>query len=182
MVPAATLTPTRMSGIYEALPHYHSYFRRHAANADETEFRLEVGRQLQEMGQQLLDGAEARGHMLGQEQHDLVEMITEDLTTILRLLNRSGVIRMVDDPEITIPQLDTVDRQLILLLERLWADTGDLLDADGDRFQEVGADMAGCLAVFLDIAEERNRLLGLGWESEFGRLGLDRRETDGEDA
>lgn len=182
MVPAASISSPRLTGLYEALPYYPGYFRRHAANADETEFRLEVGRQLQDLGQRMVDGAESRPHLLSPEQHDVIEALAEDIGTVLRLLNRTGTIRFVDEPEIAIPQLRETDSQLIILLERLWDLIEVLFVDDTSVFALVADEMATCLAMFLELAEERNRLLGLGWESEFGRIQLRIHDPDGGDA
>jgi hypothetical protein len=173
MVTAATLTHMGMTDIYEAMPHYHSYFKRHAANADETAFRLALGQQLEGLGQRLLDGAETRPHMLSREQHEIIELMTDDLSSILKLLNRTGVIRLADEPDVSIPYLKALDRQLLMLLEYMWARTNELFGGDAAAFKQTAGEMAACLNHFLEVAEERNGQLGLGWESEFRDLDAD---------
>ena len=167
MVQAATITHMGMVNLYASMPHYYTYFKRYAANADETSFRLALGRQLESMGQRLLDGSEQRPHLLTQEQHQIIDLMTDDLSTILRLLNRTGVIRLVDEPDVCIPLLNDLDRQLIMLLEHMWMCTSSMFCGDQEHFDRTAATMAACLAHFLDLAENRNNQLGLGWESEF---------------
>lgn len=170
MPPAATLTFLGMAEIYEALPHYHTYFRRHAANADETSYRLALGQQFEGMGHRLLDGSELRPHLLSTEQHQIIDMMTDDMTTILKLLNRTGVIRLVDEPEVAIPTLQGLDQKLIMLLEFMWACTEEMFEGDADDFKRTATNMAAGLAHFLEVAEDRNGQLGLGWESEFSEF------------
>jgi hypothetical protein len=180
MVTAATLTHMGMTDIYDAMPHYHSYYKRHAANADETTYRLALGLQLEGMGQRLLDGAETRPHLLSRDQHEIIDLMTDDMTTILKVLNRTGVIHLADEPEVSIPYLKALDRQLLMLLEHMWKRTSTMFDADADAFKIAAGDIAACLAHFLEVTEERNSQLGLGWESEFNELDvdLDHREED----
>jgi len=180
MVTAATLTHMGMTDIYDAMPHYHSYFKRHAANADETAFRLALGQQLESLGQRLLDGAETRPHLLSREQHEIIDLMTDDMSTILKVLSRTGVIHMADEPDVSIPYLKALDRQLLMLLEHMWKRTSSIFDSDTDAFKTTAGDMAACLAHFLQVTEERNSQLGLGWESEFGEIEVDlgHREED----
>jgi hypothetical protein len=170
MPSAATLTHMGMAEIYEALPHYHTYFKRHAANADETSFRLALGQQFEGMGNRLLDGVEIRPHLLSQEQHQIIDMMTDDITTILKLLNRTGVIRLADEPEVAIPTLRGLDQKLIMLLEFMWSCTEEMFEGGVDDFQRTATNMAAGLAHFLEVAEDRNAQLGLGWESEFSEF------------
>ena len=60
------------------------------------------------------------------------------------------------------------DAELMLMLEHLWANGDALFSHDGPVFDAACRTVAACLESFLRLAEERNRLLGLGWESEFG--------------
>ena len=165
---AATLTQSWMLELFAALPQYYGYHRRMNANHDEATFRLAQGQRLQDLGQRLLDGAETRAHLLSEEQHHVVELLTDDITTVLKLLNRSGAIALEGDPETVIPELQTVDAELMLMLEHLWANGDALFSHDGPVFDAACRTVAACLESFLRLAEERNRLLGLGWESEFG--------------
>jgi len=167
---AATLTRTWMLELFDALPHYYGYHRRMNANHDEAAFRLALGQRLQDLGQRLLDGAEARAHLLSEEQHHVVELVTDDITTVLKLLNRSGAIELAGDPQLVIPELQAVDAELMLLLEHLWANGEEIFSHEGPVFDAACRSVAACLESFLRLAEERNRLLGLGWESEFGRV------------
>jgi len=167
-MPAATITQSWMLELFDALPHYYGYHRRMNANHDEAAFRLALGQRLQDLGQRLLDGAEARAHLLSEEQHHVVELLTDDITTVLKLLNRSGAIELDGDPETVIPELQAVDAELMLLLEHLWRNADALFSHDGPVFDAACATLAASLEAFLRLAEERNSLLGLGWESEFG--------------
>lgn len=165
---AATLTQSWMMELFEALPHYYGYHRRTRANHDEATFRLALGQRLQDLGQRLLDGVEARPHLLSPEQHELVDMIADDITTVLKLLNRTGVIELDGDPATVIAELQSVDAELMLLLESLWRDGAAMFRGECEDFDPAFRSLAACLEAFLRLAEERNRLLGLGWESEFG--------------
>ena len=169
MAAAATLTQPWMLELYDSLPQYFGYHRRTRANHDEAEFRLALGQRLQELGQRLFDGADLRPHLLARKQHELVEMMTEDITTVMKLLNRTGVISISGDPGESILELQTIDGELLILLERMWALADAMYLNECVDFMPAAQNLTICLEAFLRLAEERNSLLGLGWESEFGR-------------
>jgi len=169
MAAAATLTQTWMLELYDSLPQYFGYHRRTRANHDEANFRLALGQRLQELGQRLFDGADLRPHLLARKQHDLVEMLTEDITTVMKLLNRTGVIQIAGDPAEAITELQTIDGELLILIERMWLSAEAMYANECIDFQPASQALTICLEAFLRLAEERNSLLGLGWESEFGR-------------
>ncbi len=169
MAAAATLTQPWMLELYDSLPQYFGYHRRTRANHDEAEFRLALGQRLQELGQRLFDGADLRPHLLAREQHDLVELLTEDITTVMKLLNRTGVIHISGEPGETILELQTIDGELLILLERMWTSADAMYLNECSDFKPAAQSLTICLEAFLRLAEERNNLLGLGWESEFGR-------------
>lgn len=168
MASSATVSLTWMTTLFEALPHYDLYGSRHAANAHETAFRLALGQLLQNMGQRLLDMVEARSAALGEGQYEIIDMLADDVGNCLKLLNRTGTIHLADEPDETIYELNSIDTKLMLLLEHLWGSSDKLITGDGLLFGDLAHDLAAYLQIFLELAEHRNSLLGLGWESEFG--------------
>jgi len=169
MAAAATITQAWMLELYNSLPHYFGYHRRTCANHDEASFRLAIGHRLQDLGQRLLDGADARPHLLTNRQHELIELLAEDITTIMKLLNRTGVIRIGGDLDDAIKELQTIDGELLILIESMWQSANAMFVSECAGFETASCNLAACFEAFLLLAEERNSLMGLGWESEFGR-------------
>ncbi len=97
MTSAATLSLNWMTDLFAALPDYHEYYSRYAANGDETKFRLALGQQLQVIGQHLLAGSESRVMALGDEQHEIIDLLADDVSDCLKMLNRTGAIQLAAD-------------------------------------------------------------------------------------
>ena len=73
--------------------------------------------------------------------------------------------------EATINELELLDTRLILLIEEAMNLVREL-ESDGPAaswFATEARRLSRGLADFSEMTEERNYLLGLGWESEFAR-------------
>jgi len=159
-----------MAGIFLTLPHYQYYDRRDTAVRTEGSYRLALAAMLREIAGMLLAAMQQRQHELGQQKYEILDTLVENLETLVKVLHRQGAVRLRGDPAETIPELRLLDTELILYLEEAWRLAGRLLGPDiGDRtFRETAGTFMSLLAGLAEAAEQRNQLLGLGWESEFG--------------
>jgi len=91
------------------------------------------------------------------------------ISELVKHLNRRGAIHLIGNAAETVPRLERQDNSLILLLEEAWTHTVALAEAGAEsaRFDAAATALASALNRCLEATEERNRLLGLGWESEF---------------
>ena len=82
-----------------------------------------------------------------------------------------GRVCLVGDCEATISELEEIDLRLILLVEEALNLVGRLTRSGptANWFKKEACLLSRDLAAFSEAAEERNYLLGLGWESEFSR-------------
>lgn len=169
MIQAATISPARVVKLLDAAPRYRFYWEGPSAQESEKSYRLEIGSLLKECAERLLHVSEADSPLLTREQHESVEDLVEEIGEIFKLLNRQGTIGLIGDISRTVPALERQDLTLYMILERVWMRTEDLagLPADSVGFLAEASALRRDLADFVDAAEERNRLLGLGWESEF---------------
>ncbi len=168
MVGAARVSFPEMPWIIGRLPHYDRYESREAAAEAESSYRIALGRMLKECGDQLLKVVEREPNLITGEQHDVIDALVDAIGMILRRLNRQGVICLREGGDDTIAELEELDLRLILLLEEALASTAGFTCAAVARgwFQREALRLSRRLSEFARTAEERNFLLGLGWESE----------------
>jgi len=164
-----------MTALMRRMPSYHTYRTLQEAEAAEKEFREALGTLLKECGNHLLNVAETQQPVLSEEQELMIDGLIDHIASIFRRLNREGIVSLVGDCETTITELEEIDTRLILLVE----DTYNLVRTltcdvrSAGWFKKEAGLLSRDLAAFSEAAEERNYLLGLGWESEFtwGREG-----------
>jgi hypothetical protein len=155
--------------LLKRLPSYRSYRTLPAAVETERSFRQALGHLLKEFSDQLLAVSERQPRILSAEQQETVDILISDIAMIYRRLDREGAVCLIGDCETTIAELEELDRRLILLVEealRLIHGLRRGIPASRWFKREAGL-LARDLTAFSEAAEERNYLLGLGWESEF---------------
>ncbi len=124
---------------------------------------------LKECGNHLLNVVETKSQILGHEHERMIDSLIERIGLIFRRLDREGIVCLVGNCKSTIDELEELDTRLILLVEEALGLVRNL-GADvpaADWFQTDANRLSSDLANFSEMAEERNYLLGLGWESEF---------------
>ena len=170
MTQAATITPSQMTRIFLSMPQYHFYGHDKTAVKHEHVFRLSLAQMLQEIAERLLNTSELRGTSMSEDRHAAISGAVEDIGTLISHLNRRGRVGIVGSLTETIDELRDLDNKLIMLLEQTWHMSMVVLkpECPAERFEEGSHYLSLMLRAFADTAEERNRLLGLGWESEFG--------------
>lgn len=176
MATAATVSYPEITSIIHQLPRYEDYASTREAAEAEREYRFALGRMLKECGDQLLAVVERQPQLITGEQHDTIDALIDAITGIFKRLNRQGAIRLPNDRRAAIRELEEIDLRLILLLEEALTLVGKLSrDARASSWFHCEATrLSRDLVAFGAAAEERNYLLGLGWESEFrvrGRRG-----------
>ncbi len=175
---AATITPSQMTRIFLSLPQYHFYGHNSTAVKNEQMFRLSLGTMLQEIAERLLTTSELRSTTMNQHQLESLEGLVEDIGALITHLNRKGAIQLSGSLTQTIDELRDLDNRLIMLLEQAWHLSLVVLkpECSSEKFDEGGHYLTLTLEAFAETAENRNQLLGLGWESEFGMSPMPRRE------
>jgi hypothetical protein len=171
-MPAASVTLTEMTPLIEHLPRYDEYRSAPRAVSDERLFRRSLGLLLRECGNHLLNVAEQRSHYLDDDQNQVIDLLVDHISAIFRRLDREGIVAIAGDPEDTVHELRALDGQLLQLAEDALTLTRDL---DGHApsetwFRNQAILLSQNLADLSRTTEERNYLLGLGWESEFARM------------
>ena len=169
---AAHVSLNEMTHLMEHLPHYDAYAsRRRAVNA-EREFRRSLGGLLKECGDHLLGVAERRAQVLSGEQEEIIDLLVDHISSIFRRLDREGHVAIAGNPDETVPELEELDGRLLLLAEHALILTRALDDqSPADHwFRNQAILLSQDLADLSQTAEERNYLLGLGWESELASL------------
>ncbi len=165
MTRAATLGPAPLTPVYDRLPRYEMYRSRRRARIAERDFRVAMGRLLKRCGDHLLGVVERQPQLITSEQSAIVDHLVEEIGSILRRLNRQGEIALSANAAL---DLEEVDLRLLALLEQLCGLASRLTDglAAEEWFREDAGLLWQGLNDFEAAAEERNFLLGLGWESE----------------
>jgi len=175
---AARTDPSQMTRIFMSLPQYHFYGHVSTAIKNERLFRMSLGQMLQEIAERLLNASETRGSSLSHHQHESLEELVEDVGALITHLNRRGHIQLAGSRSETIETLRDLDNKLIMLLEQVWHMSQAVLrpECNSEAFDEGVQYLALMLQAFAETAEERNQLLGLGWESEFSMSPMPRRK------
>lgn len=166
---AASVSFAEMTFLMQQMPSYHTYRSLEEATMAERTFRHALGVMLKECGDRLLTVAERTAPILSSEHELMLGSLVERIAGIYRRLDREGAICLVGDCEATIVELEELDTRLILLIEEALFLVRNLgLDPRSAHwFQRQAPLLSRDLAAFSETAEERNYLLGLGWESEF---------------
>jgi uncharacterized protein (DUF1810 family) len=166
---AATLSFVEISRLLEHLPSYRTYTTCQEAESAEKTFRQALGRMLKECGDHLLSVTEREPRILTAEQETLIDDLIDRINLIFRRLDREGAVCLVGDCESTIAELEEIDARLLLLVEEALNLVRNLggRTASARWFATEAVRLSRDLAAFSEAAEERNYLLGLGWESEF---------------
>jgi hypothetical protein len=169
MAKAARTSFAELTALIERMPKYNNYKTLDDASTAERVFRRALGHMIKECGNRLLNVAEHRTQLLSAEQRDMIDILVDRIATILRRLDREGIICLVGDCETTIAELEEIDTRLILLVEEALTLVHNLnCGVPSARwFRKEANLLSRDLNAFSEATEERNYLLGLGWESEF---------------
>jgi len=163
---AARITSGNLTRIFLALPEYDTYEDDDLAQQDEVSLRRALGEALRLIGDRLMLVGESRDVNPDPQKLEIIDMLVDEIGGTLKVLNRSGAIQLQGERRDAITALETVDMQLMMLLEQMEQAVVDLLCDDAAIFPMSVRDLSVFLDAFLDLVEERNRLLGMGWESE----------------
>jgi len=171
-MPAASVSLNEMTILMAHLPRYAVYGSDRRAVDAERVFRRSLGRLLKECGDHLLTVAERSAQTLSGEQEEVIDLLVDHISSIFRRLDREGIVEIAGDPRITVPELEDLDNRLLLLAEESLTLTRTLDDEHPSEawFQNQAVRLSQDLAELSRTTEERNYLLGLGWESEFARM------------
>ena len=169
MCSAASLSFAEMTSLMAKMPTYETYRTALEAADAERHFRRALGEMLKECGDHLLTVAEQKSQLLGLDQERMIDALIDRIGLIFRRLDREGVVCLVGDCDTTIAELEELDARLILMIEEALGLVRNLETEVPAKswFQSDANRLSQDLASFSEMAEERNYLLGLGWESEF---------------
>ena len=176
MAATAFLSFPVMTSLLAKMPCYAAYRTADEAAEAERIYRRALGAVLRDCGDHLMRVLERRTPVLSGEQQRKVGSLVERIAEIFRRLDREGAICLVGDSAATIDELEKLDTRLILMVEEALILARNLGPAAPTAawFKTDAARLSEDLDSFSEMAEERNYLLGLGWESEFawpGRSG-----------
>ena len=166
---AASISFSEMTTLMEKMPIYANYRSEDDAAMAERVFRRAMGLMLKECGNHLLTVAEKKSQIMSSDMEQTIDGLIERIGMIFRRLDREGLVCLVGDCESTINELEVLDTRLILLIEESMSLVRELeTDVPAASWFKTEADrLSKDLAYFSEMTEERNYLLGLGWESEF---------------
>ena len=169
---SATLSIPELTSLMDKMPAYLSYRSETEAAAAERDFRHALGTLLKECGEHLLNVADDRSQILDAAMEEKIDDLVDRIGLIFRRLDREGRVHLVAGEKATIAELEELDIRLILMVEQALT-LVRVLGTDvpaANWFQSAADLLSHGLATFSEMAEERNYLLGLGWESEFTRM------------
>lgn len=174
---AARISFSELTSLMEKMPVYTSYRTEQEAAEAERVFRRALGLLLKECGDHLLNVVEKKAQIISSDHEHLIHSLVDRIGLIFRRLDREGVVCLVGDCARTICELEELDTRLILLVEEALGLVRNLgLDVpSSDWFRTDATRLSSDLANFSEMTEERNYLLGLGWESEFTLAGRESR-------
>jgi hypothetical protein len=174
MMKSAQISCSEMTFLMEKMPEYSNYRSDEEASLAERGYRRALGLMLKECGDHLLNVVEKKNQILETEQEQLIDALIDRIGLIFRRLDREGRVCLVGDCHATIAELEDLDMRLILMIEESMALVRSLgSDVPASSwFQNEAGRLTRDLANFSEMTEERNYLLGLGWESEFTYGGL----------
>lgn len=169
MTNPASLNFPEMSNLMAKMPTYSRYCSAAEAAEAERVFRQAMGFLMKECGEHLLGIAENKAQILSSEMEHRIDDLIDRISLIFRRLDREGTVSLVGNSAATIAELEALDIRLILMIEEamnLVRNLGTEVPA-ASWFKTDADQLTIDLACFSEMAEERNYLLGLGWESEF---------------
>jgi hypothetical protein len=171
-MPSASVSVHEMTSLMQHLPRYEGYDSGRRAVLSERDFRRSLGGLLKECGDHLLTVAERRAQLLSDEQEEIIDLLVDHISSIFRRLDREGHVAIAGDPAETVPELEDLDGRLLLLAEHALTLTRTLNEQTPPDhwFRHQAVLLSQELAELSRTTEERNYLLGLGWESEFAAL------------
>ena len=166
---AASISFSEMTNLMEKMPIYADYRTESGAASAERVFRRAMGYLLKDCGHHLLTVAEKKSQILNSEMEQTIDLLIERISLIFRRLDREGLVCLVGNCEATISELEDLDTRLIVMIEEAMNLVRELeTDVPAASWFRTAADQLSLdLAAFSEMTEERNFLLGLGWESEF---------------
>ena len=176
MASTASISFPVMTLLLAKMPSYVHYRTEQEAAEAERIYRHALGAVLRDCGSHLMHVLERRSQVLSSEQERLIGGLVERIARIFRRLDREGTVCLVGNCQATIVELEDLDTRLILMVEEaltLARNLGPEVPAAAWFTSDAGR-LCHDLDSFSEMAEERNYLLGLGWESEFswpGRSG-----------
>ena len=170
MAATATLTSAGLTPIYETLPSYETYAMHYNAETAESRFRQALASVMRDLCDRMLCFAETEGPILAPQKTEIIDLLVDEIGESLKVMNRRGQIRIPADTD-DIECLESIDRQLIMVLEHMSASIESLLCDDPALFPITASDLTIYINSYSELIEERNRILGMGWESEI-RMGL----------
>ncbi len=169
MMTSAQISCSEMTFLMEKTPEYSTYRSEEEAALAERGYRRALGLMLKECGDHLLNVVEKKSQILDSDQEHLIDTLIDRIGMIFRRLDREGNVCLVGDCHSTISELEELDVRLILMIEEAMAlvrNLGSDIPASS-WFKDEAGRLSRDLATFSEMTEERNYLLGLGWESEF---------------
>ncbi len=166
---AASISFSELTTLMEKMPTYADYRSEGEAADSERVFRRAMGYLLKECGHHLLTVAEKKSQILSSDMEQTIDALIDRIGLIFRRLDREGLVCLVGDCAATISELEELDTRLILMIEEAMSLVRNLeTDVPAASWFKTEADrLSHDLARFSEMTEERNYLLGLGWESEF---------------
>jgi len=169
---SAKLTIPELTSLMAKMPEYRDYLSAMEAAEAEHIFRHALGLLLKECGERLLNIADNKAQILSDEMEQTIDQLVDRIALIFRRLDREGEVSLVGNQATTIAELEELDIRLILMVEQALSLVRNLgTDVPAASWFQAEADrLSNGLATFSEMAEERNYLLGLGWESEFARM------------
>lgn len=169
---SASVSLHQMTVLLAHLPHYAAYDSGGRAVAAERCFRRSLGCLLKECGDHLLRVAETAASLLSGEQDEIIDLLIDHISSIFKRLDREGRVAIAGDPDVTVPELEALDSRLLQFAERALTLTRTLDECRpaATWFRNEAFLLSKNLDELSLAVEERNYLLGLGWESEFARL------------
>lgn len=169
MVCAAQISSSEMTFLMEKTPEYSHYKSGEEAAQAERAYRRALGLMLKDCGDRLLTTLEKKSQIMSSDHQHLIEALVDRISHIFRRLDREGNVCLVGDCQATIMELEELDMKLILMVEEAMNLVRELSTdiPSSSWFQNEANVLDRDLAAFGEMTEERNYLLGLGWESEF---------------
>ena len=166
---AASLNFAAIGPLMQKMPTYTRYTSHAHAVAAERMFRRALGSRLKGCGDRLLGVVEKKAQIMSTEMEQTIDVLIDRIGDIFRRLDREGVVTLVGHSARTIEEIERIDTRLVLLIEESLAlvqNLGTEVPAAA-WFSTDAPRLAHGLVEFSKLTEERNYLLGLGWESEF---------------
>ena len=166
---AASVSFAAMGSLMQHMPSYTRYTSHAHAVAAERTYRRAMGTRLKECGDRLLSVVEKKSQIMSADMEQVIDVLVDRIGDIFRRLDREGVVTLVGHSARTVAEIEVIDSQLVQLIEQSVALVNNLgTDVPAaDWFKTDAATLVRGLVEFGKLTEERNYLLGLGWESEF---------------